>query len=113
MTFHYLPGRIVPAEFGGGYTVSCHVCLRAMKSALDVVAPMPWRLTEKEATDAFLDHMAEVHPEQAPNPNGCRYCGQDRGIHGSSYIAGYGGHFYTPPTDAQRLSRMRSRRAAA
>lgn len=110
--FAYLPGRIIPAEFGGGFAVECHPCLRAVRSVFDPVTPMPWRETEKEAQAAFLAHMTEVHPEQAPTPDGCGLCGQHARFHGEVWAPGTGRHTYSPPTPEQRLFRMRSRRAA-
>lgn len=49
------------------------------------------------------------HP---PLPNGCRWCGCPSWAHGRSFIASAGMHSWTAPTHAQRLARMRARRAA-
>ncbi|MEU1434037.1 hypothetical protein ABZ438_08050 [Streptomyces sp. NPDC005786] len=54
---------------------------------------------------------ARVRYHQAPSPDGCRWCGFAN-PHGLQYLPGKGGHQWEPPTDAQRLARMRARRAA-
>lgn len=49
------------------------------------------------------------HPKP-PNPDGCRWCGDDRGNHGSQWIRSRGMHQWEQPTPAQRLARMHARR---
>ncbi len=44
-------------------------------------------------------------------PNGCRYCGIDQLQHCGRWTEGVGRHQWIEPTDAQRLERMRARRA--
>lgn len=46
----------------------------------------------------------------APTPDGCRWCGRGRALHGYRWSPDVGGHRWTMPTDAQRLERMRARR---
>jgi hypothetical protein len=45
-------------------------------------------------------------------PNGCRHCGIPQREHATQHTAG-GAHGWTEPTNAQRLARMRNRRAKA
>jgi len=52
-----------------------------------------------------------VRRREAPNPNGCRWCGEDQGRHGRRYARSVGMHSWTEPTRAQRLARMLARRA--
>lgn len=47
----------------------------------------------------------------APVPSGCRNCGILQCHHAPQYTAD-GSHTYEPPTRAQRLARMKARRAA-
>lgn len=48
-----------------------------------------------------------------PAPNACRWCGIEKRAHGRRWTkAAAGWHFWTAPDDAQRLERMRARRAA-
>jgi hypothetical protein len=47
-----------------------------------------------------------------PVPSGCRWCGTQRGHHGSSWSRAVGLHRWEKPTDKQVLARMRARRAA-
>lgn len=54
-----------------------------------------------------------VRHRAAPNPDGCRWCGDDQGNHGSQWIASHGMHQWEQPTRAQRLARMHARRNAA
>ncbi len=44
-------------------------------------------------------------------PNGCRWCGVDSHDHWQRWHPEGGRHGWTQPTDEQRLSRMRARRA--
>lgn len=45
-----------------------------------------------------------------PEPNACRWCGDDQHHHGWQYHPEAGLHQWTEPTDEQRLQRMRARR---
>jgi hypothetical protein len=45
-------------------------------------------------------------------PDGCRWCGDAPGHHGSQFMPGIGLHRWVQPSDRQRLERMRNRRAA-
>jgi hypothetical protein len=110
--FTRLPGRIVPMDYGPGFTFSCHAC-PPMRSVFDVIPKKPHAWGERRAVKQFLIHLAEEHPEQAPTPDGCAYCGADKRTHAHSYTAGYGGHFYVAPTSKVRLRRMQARRRAA
>lgn len=47
-----------------------------------------------------------------PTPNGCRWCGAPERGHCGRWTNGAGWHQWTPPTAAQRITRMRARRAA-
>lgn len=49
---------------------------------------------------------SKVRHETTPHPNGCRWCGQNLGEHGQSWIASVGFHEWTTPTPKQRLARM-------
>lgn len=49
-------------------------------------------------------------PDVLPDPDGCYWCGNRRGNHGSQYVRPVGLHKWTKPTDAQRLTRMKARR---
>jgi hypothetical protein len=46
-------------------------------------------------------------------PDGCRWCGIEARGHGLQFTPEADWHSWEPPTDAQRLARMRARRAAA
>ena len=48
----------------------------------------------------------------APNPNGCRHCGDDEIHHGWQWDPSAGLHQWQPPTQAQILDRMKARRAS-
>lgn len=48
----------------------------------------------------------------AVEPNGCSACGVTARHHGRRYHPTVGQHSYTAPSDAQRLERMKARRAA-
>ena len=109
--FTGLPGRIVPMQFGG-FTFSCNLCPR-ITSAFDEVPKVPHCYGERRAVKLFLLHLEEDHPENAPTPDGCAYCGIDERIHAHSYVAGYRGHYYVAPPSKVRLRRMRARRRAA
>lgn len=50
--------------------------------------------------------------QQAPNPNGCRWCGIDQRGHARQWTDEAGWHAWEPPTPAQRLARMQARRNA-
>lgn len=47
-----------------------------------------------------------------PAPNGCRYCGADKQNHCQRSGRGVGIHGWVEPTNKQRLTRMKARRAA-
>lgn len=49
---------------------------------------------------------------QTPTPNGCRHCGGEARGHFRQWTDAAGWHGWTAPTDAQRLDRMKARRAA-
>lgn len=53
---------------------------------------------------------ARVRHQSPPNPNGCRWCGEDPSHHGRSYVRSVGMHGWEAPTRAQRLARMLARR---
>lgn len=46
-----------------------------------------------------------------PEPSGCRWCGTGERQHASRFAPSVGQHLFGPPTAAQRLARMRTRRA--
>lgn len=48
---------------------------------------------------------------EIPSPDGCRWCGISERSHGQSWAASKKWHSYAPPTAAQRLARMKARRA--
>lgn len=45
------------------------------------------------------------------SPNGCTHCGIEQRLHARRWTQAAGWRQWTPPTDAQRLERMRARRA--
>lgn len=45
-------------------------------------------------------------------PSACRHCPHDEREHMQRWAAGVGWHYWTEPTDQQRLARMLARRAA-
>lgn len=47
----------------------------------------------------------------APTPDGCRWCGHARSYHAICWVESAKLHTWKPPTSAQRLKRMRIRRA--
>lgn len=49
--------------------------------------------------------------DDIPVPNGCRWCGVDYQEHCQRWHPDGGRHGWTEPTDEQRLSRLRARRA--
>ncbi|MET1075093.1 MAG: hypothetical protein ABWY11_20770 [Umezawaea sp.] len=49
--------------------------------------------------------------EQAPNPNGCRWCGADREEHLQRWAPTVKWHAWVEPTAAQRKERLLARRA--
>ncbi|MFJ3699564.1 hypothetical protein ACIPW9_36480 [Streptomyces sp. NPDC090052] len=53
-----------------------------------------------------------IRHQAAPNPSGCRWCGDDRTHHGLYYVKSRGLHAWEQPTNAQRLARMHARRNA-
>jgi hypothetical protein len=46
------------------------------------------------------------------SPNACRWCARNKFAHGLYYARSVGNHYFTEPTDAQRLARMTARREA-
>ncbi|AXE26392.1 hypothetical protein C0216_25645 [Streptomyces globosus] len=54
---------------------------------------------------------ARFHREGIPTPNGCRWCGDAQENHGNQWVLSVGLHSWEPPTAAQRLKRMKARRA--
>lgn len=55
--------------------------------------------------------LAALRP--AAEPNACRHCNIPQQRHYSQWSKKVGWHTHVQPTDAQRLTRMRARRAAA
>lgn len=53
----------------------------------------------------------KVRHREAPSPDGCRWCGVAQRSHGQRWAASKEWHSYTSPTVAQRLARMKARRA--
>lgn len=51
-----------------------------------------------------------VRHHEPPNPDGCRWCGYDKGGHGMQITRGAGLHTWVSPTPAQRAARMKARR---
>lgn len=47
-----------------------------------------------------------------PVPSGCRYCGEEQGHHGRSWVRSVGMHGWEQPTREQVIARMKARRAA-
>lgn len=59
---------------------------------------------------AVLIH-TRIRHRIAPNPDGCRWCGDDHGHHGYQRVQSRGLHQWEPPTTAQRAARMRARQS--
>jgi hypothetical protein len=57
-------------------------------------------------------YVVQIRHRMAPNPSGCRWCGVDEREHASRWVRSVGQHLWSAPTEAQRLARMRARRAA-
>lgn len=55
---------------------------------------------------------AHTNAANLPVPNGCRYCGADKQDHCQRSSPEVGSHGWAEPTDEQRLTRMKARRAA-
>lgn len=53
-----------------------------------------------------------VRHSEAPEPSGCRWCGTGEREHASRFVPSAGQHLFAAPTAAQRLARMRARRAS-
>lgn len=53
-----------------------------------------------------------MNTAKLPAPNGCRHCGIDKPNHVQRWAREVGIHGWVEPTDAQRLERMKARRAA-
>lgn len=49
---------------------------------------------------------------KTPPPDGCRWCGHDKLGHAQLWKPSIGWHKWAQPTSAQRLARMKARRAA-
>jgi hypothetical protein len=65
------------------------------------------------AADRFLDEvLAGPADEDIPTPASCRHCPIPQATHGRQYTDAAGWHCWTPPTDRQRLDRMREQRNA-
>jgi hypothetical protein len=56
--------------------------------------------------------LVRVRHADVPAPDGCRYCGDAERAHGRQFSRAVGMHGWVSPTAAQRLARMRARRAA-
>jgi len=56
--------------------------------------------------------MTRVRHAQAPEPSACRWCGTGEREHGWRFSRSAGQHGFAAPTAAQRLARMKTRRAA-
>lgn len=51
-----------------------------------------------------------IRHENAPTPDGCRWCGVDAQEHAQRWKPPVGWHKWERPTPAQRLARMHARR---
>jgi len=51
------------------------------------------------------------YPRTLPTPDSCRHCDEPERIHGNQWTPNVGLHLWEAPTQAQRLERMRQRRA--
>lgn len=62
--------------------------------------------------EGHLVQKAKMRPiirhETTPNPNGCRYCGQEKHSHANSWVPSVGGHNWVEPTNDQRKARMKA-----
>ena len=73
--------------------------------------PNPSGFVSKDANGRWLPKIRH-RADNPPTPDGCRWCGYDQYGHCQRWVPGRGFHGWTAPTDAQRLARMRARRAA-
>lgn len=55
--------------------------------------------------------LTRVRHMSTPEPSGCRWCGTGERQHASRFAPSVGQHLFDAPTAAQRLARMRARRA--
>lgn len=55
--------------------------------------------------------LTRVRHKSTPEPGGCRWCGTAERQHASRFARSVGQHLFDAPTPAQRLARMRARRA--
>jgi hypothetical protein len=69
-------------------------------------------VTRDPATGLRCTPTRWTHTGEIPTPDGCRWCGEGRRGHGRMWKPPVGWHKWTAPTDAQRLARMKARRAA-
>lgn len=53
-----------------------------------------------------------IRHKTAPNPFGCRWCGDTQHQHGLQWVASRGMHRWERPTNQQIKARMTARRAA-
>ncbi|GAB3156512.1 hypothetical protein GCM10027258_63060 [Amycolatopsis stemonae] len=79
--------------------------------------PSPYHALDVAEAAAAVEvpEVAEAIPDVRPaaEPNGCRWCGIGQREHGGQWIDPVGWHSWGAPSNAQRLERMKARRAAA
>lgn len=99
----------------------CRTCerLRELPAAMKAIHGIVWDpATTKEQLDeaapisaAYDGIKSAVYRDSREAPNSCAVCAVVEPEHGQRYGIG-GWHTWTAPTNAQRLDRMRARRAA-
>lgn len=107
---------VVPNDEVGGWSVATvdrpTSQIDPMSTRDRVLLDVVW---EEHARWIVEAHNA-VYPDDPPPPpvdppNGCRWCGVDYQVHCQRAHVDVGIHGWVAPTDAQRLARMRARRA--
>ncbi|MFD9721060.1 hypothetical protein [Streptomyces sp. NPDC059076] len=66
----------------------------------------------RDETTGMLHGHIHFPDGSPPAPSGCRWCGQEKRLHGRWWRPGKGYHSYEMPTQAQIKARMRARRRA-
>ena len=68
-------------------------------------------VTRDPATGLRCTPTAWTQAGQPPSPDGCRWCGHEKRGHATAWKPSIGMHKWVAPTSAQRLARMKARRA--
>jgi hypothetical protein len=68
-------------------------------------------VTRDPASGLRYSPTAWTQTGQCPPPDGCRWCGHEKRGHATAWKPSVGMHKWAAPTSAQRLARMKARRA--